>query len=339
MFKRESLKNANKYIRLLDKISLSIVSAQEVTEVLDAITHQVLKEFEAAVLCIWRAKKGDTCRKTPGMCHFESICDSRNKCLHLVSRAGSEEIWSAFQRVPVGAYKVGIVARTGNRLLINELQDDDRIYDRQKLKAERIVAFAGYPLLFSGELLGVMGLLTRTRIEEDEFELLGSFATQVAIAIKAGELREECKAKEATIKKDSQRIQEMEEELRRAEEKYALTLKSSHEGIALVEPKSGRILEVNDAFASMMARTKRELLTLQIDELPWKEGFRSLKEQLKKINHDGQLVLRKLALERGEQPLRWVDINACLAPGKGRREVQLFFRDVTGEIEGKKKGA
>lgn len=336
MFKRENLKNANKYIRLLDKISISIVSSQDVSEALDFITHQVIKEFEAAVLCIWRARKGDTCRKTPGMCHFESICDSRNKCLHLLSRAGSEEIWSAFQRVPLGAYKVGIVAKTGNRLLINDLQDDDRIYDRQKLKAERIVAFAGYPLLFSGDLLGVMGLLTRTRIEEDEFELLGSFATQVAIAIKAGELREECEAKEKKINQDAQRFQEIEAELKRAQEKYALTLKSSREGIALVEPKSGRILEVNEAFVNLVARTKRDLLTLEIDELPWKEGVHSFRDQLKRINHDGPLALRKLALERGEQPLRWLDIKACVAPGKGRTEVQLFFRDVTGEIETKK---
>ena len=51
-----------------------------------------------------------------------------------------------------------------------------------------MVSFAGYPLLFQGELLGVMAMFHQREITLAEFTHLGAFAGHAAIAIKNAKL-------------------------------------------------------------------------------------------------------------------------------------------------------
>jgi GAF domain-containing protein len=48
---------------------------------------------------------------------------------------------------------------------------------------ERIRSFAGHPLLFRDEVLGVLAVFTRTPLDEDAFAWLRVFADHAAVAI------------------------------------------------------------------------------------------------------------------------------------------------------------
>ena len=64
------------------------------------------------------------------------------------------------------------------------LLDDPRFVDKAWLRENGLVSFAGYPLEFDGEILGVLAMFARRALTELELEWLGIFAAQASVAIK-----------------------------------------------------------------------------------------------------------------------------------------------------------
>ena len=61
--------------------------------------------------------------------------------------------------------------------------DDHWIQKPDWARRERIRSFAGYPLTFRGEQLGVVAVFSRTELDETKFEWLSLFAIATAVAI------------------------------------------------------------------------------------------------------------------------------------------------------------
>jgi transcriptional regulator with GAF, ATPase, and Fis domain len=84
----------------------------------------------------------------------------------------------------LGHGKVGRIGQTGNSVLLEDTSADRQwIVDHQWTRAEEIVSFAGHPLVFRGEVLGVLALFCRERLTPSDFEWLRAFADQAAVAI------------------------------------------------------------------------------------------------------------------------------------------------------------
>ncbi len=86
-------------------------------------------------------------------------------------------------RIPVGTLKVGMLAKHRLPEVNNDLVNDSNIGDRPWLLRERIIGFAGYPLILENRLVGVIGVFTRNRLPDDTIELLGSVQDTVALGI------------------------------------------------------------------------------------------------------------------------------------------------------------
>jgi len=86
-------------------------------------------------------------------------------------------------RVPVGAFKIGLIAEERTPHLSNDVLADERISDPEWARREGMLAFAGYPLLIDERLVGVMGLFARQPLPERTLNLLASIADIVAVAI------------------------------------------------------------------------------------------------------------------------------------------------------------
>ena len=69
--------------------------------------------------------------------------------------------------------------------------------------------------------------------------------------------------------------------------KYQTILQTAIEGFWLVDTQ-GKILEVNDAYCTMSGYTKKELLTMTINELDLIESINETKDRIKKIIEDGK---------------------------------------------------
>ena len=215
-----------------ERIALQMTSALGLPEVLASITSGLVEDFDAAFARIWLIQPGDLCSE----CCNAPICQNRDQCLHLAVSAGMyTHIDGDHRRVPIGALKIGGIAQEGRPLLTNDLMSDDRVPNKSCVQEKGLCSFAGYPLFFQSQNLGVLALFSRRRIEPDEFARIGLFANQAAVAIKNAQLFEALKKSEA----ESQ-----------------LILTSAAEGIYGLDLE-GRTTFVNPAAAQMFGMATR----------------------------------------------------------------------------------
>ena len=86
-------------------------------------------------------------------------------------------------RVPVGKYKIGLIAQERRPHLTNAVVGDARVSDQEWAMREGMIAFAGYPLLVDDRLVGVMAMFARHPLSETTLDAMASVADQIAIGI------------------------------------------------------------------------------------------------------------------------------------------------------------
>src|SRR5262249_3471542 len=78
--------------------------------------------------------------------------------------------------------------------LTNDVLNDPRVTDKEWAQRERIVSFAGYPLIVEDRVVGVVAMFARKQLSPDIIDLLASVADLIAQGIDRkqteGELRE-----------------------------------------------------------------------------------------------------------------------------------------------------
>ena len=180
----------------LGAISLRMASTLELGDLLSEISQGLVQDLGAALARIWLIRPGDLCAG----CAQAPHCPNQTTCLHLVASAGlSERLDGEYRRVPLGTLKIGRIAESRQPVQTNDLVADPRIRDKEWVRREGLRSFAGYPLEFRGELRGVLGVFARRELIEAEFERLGVFAAQAAVAIENARLFEEVSRRTAEL--------------------------------------------------------------------------------------------------------------------------------------------
>jgi PAS domain S-box-containing protein len=86
-------------------------------------------------------------------------------------------------RVPVGKFKIGLIAAERKPHLTNSVVGDPRVGDQEWARREGMVSFAGYPLVVEDRLVGVLAMFARRPLPEDTLETLSSVASTIAQGI------------------------------------------------------------------------------------------------------------------------------------------------------------
>ena len=89
----------------------------------------------------------------------------------------------AHSRVPVGSLESGRIAQERRPYWTNDLPNDPRISDKDWAGRQGLTAFAGFPLLAAGRLVGVMALFSRRPFSEVALKALAPAADNIAIGI------------------------------------------------------------------------------------------------------------------------------------------------------------
>jgi transcriptional regulator with GAF, ATPase, and Fis domain len=118
-------------------------------------------------------------------------CPDQTRCLHLVASAGNSAVGqdislvdAKFHRLPVGVRKIGKIAQDGEPLVLCNLTgDEDWLIDGEWVRNESVSTFAGHPLIFHGETLGVLAILDRKPITPLDVDWLRIFADHAAVTI------------------------------------------------------------------------------------------------------------------------------------------------------------
>ncbi len=172
----------------LQQAALNVAQALAPDQVLANIVGDLAREPGVALARIWLMGPGDVCADCP----MRAECPDQERCLHLEASAGTshvdpEETWARtdgrFRRFPLGVRKVGRVGASGEAVLMRVDDGEPWLADPDWAEREGIVCFAGQPLIFRGETLGVLALFSREHVSEEEFGWLRTFADHAAIAL------------------------------------------------------------------------------------------------------------------------------------------------------------
>jgi transcriptional regulator with GAF, ATPase, and Fis domain len=206
------------HLEALQELALRISGERDVEAVLRQIVAGLVQQSAMALARIWVVKPGDLCPS----CRMRASCPDQTSCLHLSASAGTSltgEQWSridgTFRRVPFGNSKmefcpspVRAIAtdRTGQLLHVSACS---QWAHPEWIQQETIESFAGHPLVFRGETLGVLGVFRRALINEQEFGWLRMFANQAAAAVanarafsELDRLRQELESHNAYLKEE-----------------------------------------------------------------------------------------------------------------------------------------
>jgi PAS domain S-box-containing protein len=121
-------------------------------------------------------------------------------------------------RVPVGQFKIGLIAQQRQPHLTNDVLHDPRISDPEWAQREGMVAFAGYPLLIEDRLMGVLAMFARRALSPAMLQVLRSVADGIALGIERkrqeAELRRAMEAAEAASRAKSEFLAHVSHEVR-----------------------------------------------------------------------------------------------------------------------------
>ena len=208
------LKLQTAHAKLEARFSLAVTKAESENAMLQDCAQALVDHIGAAFARIW-------------------TLNARNQTLELqVSTGMYTHINGPHGCVPVGKFKIGLIAQEQKAHCTNQVVGDPRVGDQEWARREGMVAFAGYPLKANGELVGVLALFARHPLSEATLEVLESASRTLAAGI----------------------------ERRQVEKKLRLqttALEAAANGIVITDAK-GRIIWVNPAFAQLTGYSTAE---------------------------------------------------------------------------------
>src|SRR6516165_2223647 len=145
--------------------------------------------------------------------------DAEEQVLVLQASAGRyTHLDGPHSRVPIGKYKIGLIAQNREPHLTNDVLHDPQISDPEWARREGVFAFAGYPLLIEGRLMGVLAMFARKALSPAVLQVLRSVAAGVALGIERkrqeAELRRAKEAAEAANRAKSVFLAQVSHEVR-----------------------------------------------------------------------------------------------------------------------------
>jgi transcriptional regulator with GAF, ATPase, and Fis domain len=185
-------KNENRFDSVFaSSLLLEIAQEQVLEQLLKKVVHRILERPNVARVRVWLIDKGDIC----STCVRRPDCPDQTRCLHAVAGGGNlignkdEEdeylrMTDPFARIPLGFGAAGKIAVTGKQVVLRDLdKEPGELAYIPWLKPENIRGFNGVPIIFKGEVLGIIAVFARSNVPEGA-EVWGRvFADHIAGAI------------------------------------------------------------------------------------------------------------------------------------------------------------
>ncbi|MFN7921371.1 MAG: sigma 54-interacting transcriptional regulator [Bryobacteraceae bacterium] len=170
----------------LPSVILALTEQRSLSAVLETIIQVVARQPGVALARLWlneSAAECPVCTATgsgPGLLHLRASAGA--------SAAGAD--WSringAFHTIDLSQsnLKIAHIALTGRPIRVDDLANDrEWVRFPEWAEAERLVSFAGHPLVFRGDTLGVLAVFRREPADDECFHWLRTMANAAAVAI------------------------------------------------------------------------------------------------------------------------------------------------------------
>ncbi|NJO79546.1 MAG: GAF domain-containing protein [Cyanobacteria bacterium RM1_2_2] len=155
-----------------------MVDLQRVSEIVQSLSGQLEPEVIAQ-------RTTDRLIEKFG-CVFARIwlMEPERQFLKLVASSGMYTHTNGFfARVPIGAFKVGKIAQNRIPFLSNRLAEETWVKDRDWAIANQITGFAGYPLIVTDQVIGVLAVFSRHALSNEFLEVLQGLCSTLAVLL------------------------------------------------------------------------------------------------------------------------------------------------------------
>jgi PAS domain S-box-containing protein len=146
-------------------VSMAFGKEESLKTILGECSEAIVRHLDAAFARIW------------------TLSDD-GKMLELQASAGMyTHLDGPHSRIPMGQFKIGMIAQERKPHLTNDVLNDPRISDRAWAKREGMASFAGYPLSVGERTIGVLAMFSRKAVTPETTETLASGADLIAQGI------------------------------------------------------------------------------------------------------------------------------------------------------------
>lgn len=167
-----------------ESINNLIIRKRPIGESLDEIINQLLEVGGIIWIKVWILNRGDICQ----ICNLVSKCLNHEKCFHLIASRGNvsfNESSEKFQRLPLELDIVKKIIDEKKPLsnYIGETSETNSLIDRKFIEDNKITSMISIPLIFGSDILGIISLYSKEKIEKEKFAWLKLFGSQASLAI------------------------------------------------------------------------------------------------------------------------------------------------------------
>ena len=156
-------------------IGVALIQRGNLRDILQKCAEFLVKNLDAAFARIWTFNK-------------------EKNMLELQSGAGMyTHIDGTHSRIPVGMFKVGLIAEERKPILTNSVIGDPHIHEQEWARQTGMVSFAGHPLTVDNRLVGVMEIFAQKPLPEVTLKALASVSDSIALGIERKQIEEEQK--------------------------------------------------------------------------------------------------------------------------------------------------
>ena len=151
----------DKKLRVFEILN-SIKKFDSLNDRLQAIVESLVKYFDAKFARVW-------------------FYDKKKKSLILKFSTGKyKNLKGEFSNVSIKSLKIGTIATSKKPVVSNDVIHDRRIKYPEWAKKEKLKSFAGYPILYKGEVTAVLAMFSTKKLSPADFELLEVFSDQLS---------------------------------------------------------------------------------------------------------------------------------------------------------------
>ncbi|CAL9369719.1 hypothetical protein SUDANB6_00836 [Streptomyces sp. enrichment culture] len=167
---RRELAERTNHALLAGDVADAMTSDAPLPERLQRCAQAVVARLDAALARVW-------------------VLKPEEGLLHLVAGAGLyTHPDGGHSHVRVGQLRVGMIAAERRPHLTNSVIGDPHVDDQEWARREGMTAFAGYPLVADGDLIGVMALFSRNPLPSTALDALAGIADRIAVGIRQDDL-------------------------------------------------------------------------------------------------------------------------------------------------------
>ncbi len=276
-------------IKFRSEIDSTLAKTINFQEMLQKCTEIIVSYLDVAFARIW-------------------IYNPQEKLLNLESSAGIyTHIDGAHNRIPVGKFKIGLIAQERKPHITNSVQTDERVSNKEWAIRERMVAFAGYPLIAEEELMGVVAMFSKQPLNQSALNVLSFIAGEIAVAIKR---------------------KSIEKALQQKEEQYRSIFETVNDGLSIFDLETSKPVAVNPTWCQMYGYSKEEFTNLKASDYIHPDSLHLFNNFIESVKAGKEFYCQGVCIHKNGT-LFHVEVKAASYIYDGKSHALTIARDIS----------